>query len=260
MRSISSSEVWFFFFFFFEIQSPEVWFFWDLTRKESRTDRPGHHPTPHKLFQSNIHHYPSSTQHTNPSSSSPHIIRHALHYVCNVRHFQHVQSERVQIVPSYNYRWLRLVLRSRWSATWTAVRVCSGCTEACGLCIGVMLVISFVWRVWRIGRLRIINRKRYLSLSLSLMLKVQFRPKKVMNIESWIGLTWVLRPYNKERLVRSISSSGVWFFFFFWDPNLKVFFFFFNFWVYVLVVLVQETLRSQFMWFLIFNSVFNFFI
>ena len=47
-----------------------------------------------------------------------------------------------------------------------------------------MLVISFVWRVQRIGRLRIINKKRSLSLSLSLILNVQFRPEKVMNIAS----------------------------------------------------------------------------
>ena len=186
MRSILSSEVWFFFFFFFFLRSkaPRFGFFEIRQGKNLEPTAQCHHTTPHKLFQSNIHHCPSSTQHTNPSSSSPHIIRYALHYVYNVRHFQHVQSERVQIVPSYNYRWLRLVLRSRWSATWTAVRVCSGCTDACGLCIGVMLVISFVWRVRRIERLRIINRKRYLSLSLSLILKVQFRPKKVMNIES----------------------------------------------------------------------------
>ena len=40
---------------------------------------------------------------------------------------------------------------------------------------------------------------------------------------------------------------------------ISFFFFLNNFWVCVLVVLIQGTLRSQFIRFLVFNSVFNFF-
>ena len=41
---------------------------------------------------------------------------------------------------------------------------------------------------------------------------------------------------------------------------LFFFFLILNFWICVFVVLVQDTLKSQFIWFLVFNSVFNFFL
>ena len=53
--------------------------------------------------------------------------------------------------------------------------------------------------------------------------------------------------------------TSVFFFLFLFIKMLMWFIYLFNFWVCVLVVLVQDTLRSQFTWFLVFKSVFIFF-